>query len=242
MMSPVPRIVHFALGALCLGLSAVVVAELVGPAAGPAAPSQAGAADIEVPPDRVAAAPNADHLTAQILDRPLFTPGRRPPEAVADSEPEEEAKPPQLQGRLAGVVIHGEDGEALFARQGQKPVTVTEGDEIDGWTVDAIEADRVLLSSEFGSKVLELSAEARGKVPTAAAAAARKAAATRGAKTAAAARRDVHAKAPAKPPAGSRPVSAAPAPNEAKSPPIPKTEANIVPRPRLARETGQDGL
>jgi hypothetical protein len=236
-MPPVPRIVHFALGGLCLGLSAIIVAELAGPTTEPAAPSEGGAADIEVPPDRVAPASDADQLTAQILDRPLFTPGRRPPEAVADSEPEEEAKPPQLQGRLAGVMIHGEGGEALFTRQGQKPITVTEGDEIDGWTVDAIEVDRVLLSSEFGDKVLELSGEPRGKAGTAVPAAAKKPAGAQAAKTAAVAGRDVQPK----PPAGAQPVSAAPARNETKPPPISKTGANVV-RPRLARETGRDGL
>ena len=44
--------------------------------------------------------------------------------------------------------------EALFARAGQKPIPVKIGGEIDGWTIAAIELDRVVLANAFGSQIV----------------------------------------------------------------------------------------
>jgi hypothetical protein len=44
--------------------------------------------------------------------------------------------------------------EALFARAGQKPIPVKVGGEIDGWTVAAIEFDRVVLATALGSQIV----------------------------------------------------------------------------------------
>src|SRR5438552_61122 len=71
------------------------------------------------------AANKADRLVAEILKRPLFTPGRQPPEAKIVK-----AEPPQLQGRLAGVMLRSDMRIALFTRPGGKPVSVKEGDVI----------------------------------------------------------------------------------------------------------------
>lgn len=162
-MSPAKiRILQLVLGAVCLGLTGIVVSELL-PSDTDIVESPAGDAAIAVAGDPV---PQLDFqkLEAEILDRPLFTPGRKPPQAkedMATDDEEEQAKPPELQSRLAGVTIRPDYSEALFARDGEKPVAVKEGDEIDGWTVDSIERDRVVLTSDFGERVLEPTAGER---------------------------------------------------------------------------------
>jgi hypothetical protein len=93
---------------------------------------------------------NADRIADEILKRPLFTPGRRPPE-----EKVEKPEPPQLQGRLAGVMLRPDVRIALFTRPGGKPISVKEGDVIDGWTASKIEAGRVVLTSAFGEQVVK---------------------------------------------------------------------------------------
>jgi hypothetical protein len=92
----------------------------------------------------------------EILEHPLFSPTRHPPEvlSVANVEETSEKAPPQLQGRLAGVMIRPGVREALFARAGQKPIAVRVGGVIDGWKIAAIEPDRVILSSAFGTQTL----------------------------------------------------------------------------------------
>src|SRR6185312_9714071 len=100
--------------------------------------------------DETLLARKADSFVVEILKRPLFTDGRQPPSVAVAS-----AEPPQLQGRLAGVVLQANSREALFARPGGKPVSVKEGDTIDGWTVSKIEEDQVTLTSAFGEQVVK---------------------------------------------------------------------------------------
>ena len=98
-----------------------------------------------------AAADKADRMAAEILKHPLFTPGRQPPQ-VRIAKPE----PPKLQGRLAGVVLRQDVREALFTRPGGRPVSVKEGEVIDGWTAARIEENQVVLTSSFGEQVVKL--------------------------------------------------------------------------------------
>jgi hypothetical protein len=144
---------------LSLGLSIVVGAGLdfSAPAAGAATgdpPSVATPSIADLPTEA-----ETDALIAAIHDRPLFAPGRRPPappvEEKADAEPAVKT-PPELRGRLAGVTLGLQDGRrAVFARMGEKPTVVKEGDEIDGWTVSSIEATQVVLTSSFGEKIVK---------------------------------------------------------------------------------------
>jgi hypothetical protein len=60
-----------------------------------------------------------------------------------------------MPGRLAGMSIRPEGREALFEREGQKPIAVKEGQEIDGWTVASIQADHVVLRSSIGEETLK---------------------------------------------------------------------------------------
>jgi general secretion pathway protein N len=161
-MRNIISIFHLVLGGLCLCLSGIIAAELTltvsRVAASPNYAAVGAAAQAATPAPPV----DADALVAEILDRPLFSPDRHPP--APPPAPEAEAKtPPELNGRLAGVMIRPNDREALFARDGEKPITVKEGDTIDGWTVSTIEADRVVLTSEFGEKVVQPTMGERGE-------------------------------------------------------------------------------
>jgi len=98
-----------------------------------------------------AADDRADRMVAEILKRPLFTPGRQPPEVKIAK-----AEPPKLQGRLAGVVLRPDLREALFTRPGGRPISVKEGEVVDGWTAAKIEAGQVVLTSSFGEQIVKL--------------------------------------------------------------------------------------
>lgn len=91
----------------------------------------------------------ADRLVAEILKRPLFTQGRQPPQPKIVI-----AEPPKLQGRLAGVTLRPDIREALFTRPGGRPISVKEGEVIDGWTISRVEAGQVVLTSAFGEKIV----------------------------------------------------------------------------------------
>jgi type II secretory pathway component PulC len=76
-----------------------------------------------------------------IVERPLFLPSRRPPseESVAASTPTPDVS-------LFGIVIStGEPFALVKPDTGGDPIRVQQGEEISGWTVDRIEADRILI-------------------------------------------------------------------------------------------------
>ena len=98
-----------------------------------------------------AAADKADRMTAEILKRPLFTMGRQPPQPKIVK-----AEPPKLQGRLAGVVMQAGLRQAVFTRPGGRPISVKEGEVVDGWTASKIEENQVVLTSSFGEQIVKL--------------------------------------------------------------------------------------
>ena len=53
------------------------------------------------------------------------------------------------------MTIRPEMREALFEREGEKPVAVKEGQAIDGWTVASIQPDQVVLRSAAGEQILK---------------------------------------------------------------------------------------
>jgi hypothetical protein len=89
---------------------------------------------------------------AAILARPLFSPSRRPPKADTGKVADDGGL---ADSRLAGIVI--EDGRrfAIFAPEGAKLLTVTEGETISGWRVDSISPREVALSGPDGTKTLQ---------------------------------------------------------------------------------------
>jgi hypothetical protein len=119
-------------------------------------PTLVGAADVPPPNDiQQAAAPAApwampplDELRAS-RERPLFSPTRRPPAPlpVVERRPEPPSPPPPPTVALYGVVMDGGDARAIVRMgPGVDAVRVRRGDDIDGWKVIQIEAQRLVLS------------------------------------------------------------------------------------------------
>ena len=106
------------------------------------------------PPAAPAAAPPALRPLADyaaIVERPLFSPSRRPTPGVAAAAPATGHR-----FRLIGIVGTGAMRKAFVADGGRRAEIVA-GDTLDGgWTVKEIAPDRVLLSSPAGEAVLRL--------------------------------------------------------------------------------------
>jgi hypothetical protein len=110
------------------------------------------AAEPVVPAKIHAVAPAASPLAAQPLDRfsatrdrPLFSPTRHPP-AVAVVAPPPPPRPPPPNVALLGVVMDGEQAQAVVrAGPTAKVLRVSVGDDIGGWKVGQIEAKKLVL-------------------------------------------------------------------------------------------------
>lgn len=159
---------YMAVGGVCLVLAAVIIFELsvkisdVAASLGEGQQAAAGSDDQPVE--------DADAMIASILERPIFSPDRRGPPAPKNADSalsSSERSAPEIRGRLEGVTIGpGEERRAVFARgEGEKPLIVREGDDVDGWTVSSIESGRVLLTSTFGQRTVEPAFGTAGEVP-----------------------------------------------------------------------------
>jgi hypothetical protein len=95
-----------------------------------------------------------------IVERPLFSPSRRPPPGTST------AAAPLVAGRyrLLGVVASGPKKRAFLA-DGARHIDIAEGERLDGWTVKQIGADSVLLSSSEGEATLKLKPAAVAEPP-----------------------------------------------------------------------------
>ncbi len=132
---------------VCTALAWVIYGQLA------AAPSLEGAAHgstatvpttvPELPPEpQFSMRPMEDFQV--ILERPIFSPSRRPPLA-------ESVEVPLMQSGVAftlkGILIDENQRIALFrSKSSDKVVRLREGDEIEGWTLVRIEADHVTLA------------------------------------------------------------------------------------------------
>jgi hypothetical protein len=128
-------------------------------------------------PSNPVAAQSLDQLSA-ILDRPLFSPTRRPPApppapapiVQAAEPPAPPPPPPNLV--LFGVVMDGESARAVVrAGADKKLVRAQIGDEIDGWKVSQIEGRKVVLSLDGRFATFTLFSDDRGKSESAGASA-----------------------------------------------------------------------
>jgi len=147
-----------ALTVLCAGLGGLLVVELdlidldligsggLRPAAAlalpeaPALPAAQGG-----PAPLPAFRPPAAEASAVIVERPLFFPSRQPaePEPVAAAA-EPPAEPPDM--ALIGTIVTTSGRRAIVqSPPGGAAQVLSEGQEIDGWTIAAIETERVLL-------------------------------------------------------------------------------------------------
>ncbi|HYD68354.1 hypothetical protein [Azospirillum sp.] len=156
-----------ALAALCAGLAGLLAVELrivdpgdLSQALGFApeetrpvqAPTVTQAAPVPLPVFRVA----PTEASAVIIERPLFFPSRRPaePEPVA-AAPEPPAEAPDV--ALVGTIITHSGRRAIVRSPAETSALVlSEGQDINGWTVASIEVDRLLLRHGNGEQIIAL--------------------------------------------------------------------------------------
>jgi general secretion pathway protein N len=97
---------------------------------------------------------------AAIIERPLFSPSRRPPPGA------QTAQGPSIESRyrLVGIVATGPKKTAFIAEGAQRR-DIAVGDMLDGWTVSEIGQDRIKLTSPAGEAVLKLAPAAAPESP-----------------------------------------------------------------------------
>ncbi len=144
---------------VCLALAAFVYVQVQRMVPGPA-PSGGGAAG--TPP--LAALPAQPSYTmapaedfAAILERPLFSPTRRPPAqgVVAAAAPE-----PELQVTLVGVIISSDEQIAIVRlKDAGRFARLSVGDSFQGWILDSIEPSRVTFRRGDVEEYIELTYE-----------------------------------------------------------------------------------
>lgn len=82
----------------------------------------------------------------ETLDRPLFSKIRRPPPPKPDAPADEPKKKQKVKVRLAGVVISPKERVALVQESRAREITrLRVGQEIEGWVLESILADRIIL-------------------------------------------------------------------------------------------------
>lgn len=145
------RFARLLLVAGCVLLSAILFVELN--RAGPEDPAIAGVAP---QPEGAAAihrqqSPRLDDLVATALARPLFSSTRRPPQTASAGGTGDNDLADR---RLTGIVTAPGHRLAIFAVNGDKPLTVAEGDEVSGWRVESITPREVSLTGPSGTKTL----------------------------------------------------------------------------------------
>ncbi len=110
------------------------------------APLPAPAAPTSAP---VAEADDAGRRVAEVLARPLFSPGRRPAAQAAGPAAATAVLP-----RMTGVIVTPAGRRAIFVNGAGKPTVVTEGGRIGAYAVQSIEAGRVTLAGPDGQRVV----------------------------------------------------------------------------------------
>jgi general secretion pathway protein N len=100
----------------------------------------------------------------QLVSRPPFSPSRHPPRAKPTPAPEPVALTPQPaapaavaepQAILVGIVINAGKSIAMVRKPGaEELLRLAKGAELDGWLVEGVLPDRLVLS--HGDKLLEL--------------------------------------------------------------------------------------
>lgn len=142
----------YLLGAFCAVLCAVIVYELVAPD-GPTVASVAPPLRTPTPAPAPIKTMPAMETFAEVVQRPLFSPTRQPAPLQTT---------PDVGGNVNGffltsIVVDG--GQRLASIQhGRPPVLsrVIEGQSVEGWTVQSIEADRVVLQRAGAAQELKL--------------------------------------------------------------------------------------
>ncbi len=147
---------------VCLALGNVVQDELArGPVLAPALRGAAAPENIAPTPERAVPRTTPIEAFAETLARPLFHASRKPAPKLATVSPEAAAaESPTL--KLVGVVI-GPEGRSALIRisTSAELVEVSVGERIDGWRLETIETDRIMLKAGKASAVYRIDAELR---------------------------------------------------------------------------------
>jgi general secretion pathway protein N len=126
---------------VCVALAAFVYDQVRMEALGPAPSGGGETPPLAALPDQpsYAMAPVEDF--SMVLERPLFSPTRRPPPAGTVAAVTSE---PELQLTLVGVIISSEEQIAIVRLQdASRFVRLSVGDSFQGWMLDSIEPSRI---------------------------------------------------------------------------------------------------
>jgi hypothetical protein len=122
---------------LCVALACGLYAEATQPLDRTAPGASASRETAEQPPDPDFVMPPLNTY-AEVVARPLFTSTRRPPVDVTPGRPAD--------FQLVGTIISTRDSQALLSHGVPPKIDrVALGQKIEGWTVQSIEPDRVVL-------------------------------------------------------------------------------------------------
>jgi hypothetical protein len=136
----------------CAAFGLILLAEIRAPehiAAAPSAPVEQPEPAPALPQLTIAPVPPP---IAAILARPLFSPSRRPAQSNTGKVVDDGGL---ADSRLTGIVIEAGRRFAIFAPEGAKALTVTEGETVSGWRVESISPREVALSGPDGTKTLQ---------------------------------------------------------------------------------------
>ena len=147
------RILAAGLLAACAVLGSTIYGELTAPPILPAAASLPAPAEGAAAPTNASFAMPPLEAYAEVTARPLFFPTRRPAPVQAATVDRVDARSLVLVG-----VILAESGKAALIARANLPGArrVAIGDEIEGWVLAEIDADRVVLRSGTTEAVLSL--------------------------------------------------------------------------------------
>ena len=145
--------VTFALGILCVALCGVIAYELAAAPDGPIVASVAPPLRPPTPPPAPIKTLPAMDAFGEVTQRPLFSPTRKPAPLPTT---------PDVGGNVNGffltsIVVDGGQRLALI-QHGRPPALsrVIEGQSVEGWTVQSIEAERVVLQRAGIAQELKL--------------------------------------------------------------------------------------
>lgn len=137
----------------CALLAVIVVAEIEpAPAPSPLAASAPRVSDAPTPPIRREPRGRYEALLETSLARPLFSATRRP---AARGGTDDSADSGLADTRLTGIVTEPGRRIAIFAPEGAKAVTVSEGETVGGWRIESITPREVSLTGPDGTKTLQ---------------------------------------------------------------------------------------
>jgi hypothetical protein len=152
----IDRLVVYLLLAACFFFAAIILVELASSRTDGEAMTVASPRPEAVPSMRRQPSTRLDELLATTLARPLFSSTRRPPQSAASDG----ATGTDLaDARLTGIVTAPGRNIAIFAVNGAKALSLTEGETVSGWRIEAITPREVALSGPGGTKSFQPKAD-----------------------------------------------------------------------------------